>query len=129
MKRNRIVGLCGLLSLAWTAALPAADSSSAPETFQNSLGMKFVRIQPGSFRMGSETGDFDERPVHPVAITRPLLMGTTEVTNAQFQQFDPEHRRMRGKLGFSKDDDEAVVFVSWLEATAFCRWQIGRAHV
>ncbi len=122
MKRNRIVGLCGLLSLAWTAALPAADSSSAPETFQNSLGMKFVRIQPGSFRMGSETGDFDERPVHPVAITRPLLMGTTEVTNAQFQQFDPEHRRMRGKLGFSKDDDEAVVFVSWDEATAFCRW-------
>ena len=66
MKRNRIVGLCGLLSLAWTAALPAADSSSAPEMFQNSLGMKFVRIQPGSFRMGSETGDFDERPVHTV---------------------------------------------------------------
>lgn len=53
MNRNRIVGVCGLLSLAWTVALPGADSCPAPETFQNSLGMKFVRIQAGSFRMGS----------------------------------------------------------------------------
>jgi len=49
-------------------------------------------------------------------------MGTTEITNAQFEQFAPEHRQLRGKLGFSKDDDEAVVFVSWVEAVAFCRW-------
>jgi len=49
-------------------------------------------------------------------------MGACEATNAQYEQFAPEHRELRGKLGFSKEDDEAVVFVSWDEAVAFCRW-------
>jgi hypothetical protein len=29
---------------------------------------------------------------------------------------------MRGRLEFSKDDDEAVVFITWHDASAFCRW-------
>ncbi len=89
----------------------------------NSVGMKLVRIEPGSFTMGSpEGGDFDERPAHKVAISRAFFMGTTEVTNAQYEQFDPQHKRVRGKLGFSKEDDEAAVFVSWHDAVRFCRW-------
>jgi hypothetical protein len=73
--------------------------------------------------MGQENGgDFDERPVHRVTIAKPFYMGATEVTNAQYEQFDPAHRQLRGKLGFSKEDDEAVIFVSWHEATRFCEW-------
>jgi hypothetical protein len=67
-------------------------------------------------------GDFDEKPVHRVTISRPFLMGATQVTNAQYEQFDPSHRALRGKHGFSKEDDEAVIFVSWNEARAFCDW-------
>jgi hypothetical protein len=90
---------------------------------RNSIGMDFVRIEPGAFSMGQERdGGFDERPVHRVRITRPFHIGATQVTNAQYEQFDLSHRRLRGKLGFSKDDDEAVVFVSWHEAVAFCQW-------
>ncbi|MHC4680594.1 MAG: formylglycine-generating enzyme family protein [Planctomycetota bacterium] len=101
----------------------AARSGQVPDTFTNSIGMRFVRIEPGSFRMGQEEGGhWDERPVHRVRITGPFLMGATEVTNAQYEQFDPAHRELRGKLGFSKRDDEAVVFVSWHEATRFCEW-------
>lgn len=37
-------------------------------------------------------GDFDERPVHIVRITRPFWISATEVTNAQYEQFDPDHR-------------------------------------
>ena len=85
--------------------------------------MKFVRIQPGSFLMGQEKGgDWDERPVHKVNITQSFGISVTEVTNAQYEQFDPEHRALRGKLGFSERDDEAVVFVSWYEAAEFCKW-------
>jgi len=99
--------------------------------------MRLVRIEPGAFTMGHDgsplpagitekahqaCGDADERPAHRVAISRPFYMGTCEVTNAQYERFDPEHRRLRGRVGFSNGDDEAVVFVSWHEAVAFCRW-------
>jgi formylglycine-generating enzyme required for sulfatase activity len=78
--------------------------------------MKFVRIRPGSFMMGQEEdGDWDERPVHKVNITKSFAISATEVTNAQYEQFDPEHRELRGKLGFSERGNEAVVFVSWHE--------------
>ncbi len=112
----------------------AAKSRSARESvvFVNSIGMRFVRIRPGSFLMGQEQGgDWDERPVHTVNIAKSFGMALTEVTNAQYEQFDPEHRRLRGKLGFSRQDDEAVVFVNWNEAAEFCRWlseKEGRAY-
>jgi len=95
--------------------------SKAADTFVNSVGMKFVRIESGSFIMGQQDGgDWDERPVHRVTITRPFWMAVTEITNAQYEQFDLEHHELRGKLGLSKLDDEAVVFISWHEASKFC---------
>lgn len=96
------------------------------DSFTNSLGMNLVRIPSGSFVMGSGNGDWDERPEHEVALSRSFLLGATEVTNLQYEQFDPEHKQLRGKLGFSKDDDEAVVFVSWEQAAAFCNWLSGK---
>ena len=67
-------------------------------------------------------GDFDERPVHPVTIRNSFQMSAFEVTNREYEQFDPAHKALRGKWGYSKADDEAVVFVSWNDAHAFCRW-------
>ena len=106
------------------------------KTFTNSLGMRFVRIEPGTFRMGNDEplpdhlvrlpnrrcGDSDERPAHRVTISRPFYLGACEVTNAQFEEFDPSHGGLRGKARFSKEDDEAVVFVRWFDAVAFCEW-------
>ena len=51
----------------------------------NSLDMEFVRIEPGSFMMGSENGYDDEQPVHEVTITQSFYMGITEVTQGQWQ--------------------------------------------
>ena len=106
--------------------------------FRNSIGMGFVRIEPGSFMMGTrkkelpreltgkfkyrKDGDPDEQPVHKVKISKPFYMGATEVTNIQYEQFDPTHRYLRGKLAFSIENNEAVVFVSWHQAQAFCDW-------
>ena len=110
-------------ALVLTVLLAAVESHSLGEdSVANSLGMKLVRIEPGSFMMGAEDGEWDERPAREVTISQPFFMSTTEVTNAQYEQFDPQHKQLRGKLGFSKADDEAVVFVSWNDATAFCRW-------
>jgi len=114
------------------------------KVYTSSIGMKFVRIEPGTFQMGQlklplpheilpvfrgrgkfdflSEGDFDEKPVHTVKITKPFYVGTFEVTNSQYEMFDPEHSGSRGKNGFSKDDDEAVIDVNWYDAMAFCRW-------
>jgi sulfatase modifying factor 1 len=95
---------------------------SNPEPVVNSLGMPLVAIPAGTFAMGCDDGDGDERPVHRVTLTRSFLMAATEVTNAQYEAFDPAHRALRGKRGLSCADDEAVICVSWHEAVAFCEW-------
>ncbi|HIJ72414.1 MAG TPA: SUMF1/EgtB/PvdO family nonheme iron enzyme [Planctomycetes bacterium] len=109
------------------------------KTYTNSIGMKFVRIEPGTFQMGQirkplpvevsvrgldflKEGDFDEEPVHSVTISRPFYMGIYEVTNFQYELFEPEHKSLRGKHGVSSEDDEAVINVSWYDAVSFCRW-------
>jgi formylglycine-generating enzyme required for sulfatase activity len=108
--------------------------------------MRFVRIEPGTFEMGQlkrlapevlpvieggdrggrfdllAEGDYDERPVHTVTISKPFYMGVYEVTNKQYELFDHEHKKLRGKHRLSSDDDEAAIFVTWYEAQAFCRW-------
>ena len=114
-------GLCLAAFLVCACAAWAGDIP-AEKTYVNSLGMRLVRIEPGSFMMGSLDGDFDERPVHRVTIGQPFWMSATEVTNAQYEAFDPGHRKLRGKLGWSKEDDEAVVFVTWHDAVRFCQW-------
>ena len=96
---------------AWVlGALPVqAPAQHTPATaaphWQNVLGMPFVRIPAGSFRMGSDESPeslaraypqlerarfeqlSDEAPVHTVHITRPFYLGQTEVTVGQFRRF------------------------------------------
>lgn len=110
-------------ALAITVMLFTAGCGGVPERYVNSLGMAFVRIDAGGFDMGSsEGGDFDERPVRHVAVTRPFLMAVTEVTNAQYEAYDPSHKALRGKQGVSSGDNEAVVNVSFRDAVGFCEW-------
>ncbi len=126
---------CALLSAATLQV-------SEPERL-NSLGMRLVPVRAGNFMMGQERendglplsvtygtrsflgGEVDEQPVHRVNISAGFWMSATEVTNAQYEQFDPAHRKYRGMKGLSKEDDEAVVFVNWHEAARFCQW-LGR---
>jgi formylglycine-generating enzyme required for sulfatase activity len=128
--------------------LMAYPAASAPiptaAEYTNSIGMRLVRIERGRFQMGQLKtplprqilpifrgrgkfdclieGDFDEKPVHTVKITKPFYIGVFEVTNFQYELFDPEHKKLRGKNGFWEADDEAVINVNWYEAQAFCRW-------
>lgn len=115
------------ISLLRSSNLAAAE----PKEATNSIGMKLERIEPGTFVMGQDgpaadykttqhaercdQADWDEKPAHRVKITTPFLIGSTEVTNAQYRQFKPGANR-EGK------DDEAANFVSWNDATKFCEW-------
>lgn len=100
------------------------DDKVNAKRLTNSIGMKMVRIEPGEFLMGTGatppasreewlTCDGDEAPAHKVKISREFYLGVHEVTNAQYQQFDPSHKGTA---------DEPVTFVTWLRAVDFCRW-------
>ena len=94
---------------------------------------RMVTIPPGTFMMGSDRGgtDFDEAPVHEVTISRVFRMSETEITNLQYERFRPEHKALRGEGGFSSGDNEAVILVSYEDATAYCEWlseQTGRHY-
>lgn len=103
-----------LLACCQTAVWAQTDAESIP----------MVTIHAGSFYMGGsgEGEDFDEKPAHKVILTSDFRMSATEITNAQYEAFDPGHKALRGKNGLSKEDDEAVVFVNYHEAMAFCKW-------
>ena len=141
LSRRDIIAIAGAAVAANHAphviALSSAQNVVHARDMPNSIGMRLVRIEPGAFTMGFSGqpippdvalaswragGDFDERPAHRVRISKGFYMGAFEVTNAQYEQFDPAHRSLRGKLGFSKEDNEAVVFVSWNDANRFCEW-------
>jgi len=137
----------GVISLAVALFVGLSVGAAEPQMpagkeFTNSLGMKLVRIEPGEFLMGEgdappksrkewESRDWDESPAHKVRITRPFYLGACELTNAQYEEFDPAHKEWRGKADVSRSDREPVTFVTWQQAVDFCRWlskKEGRAY-
>ncbi|HEX3654902.1 MAG TPA: SUMF1/EgtB/PvdO family nonheme iron enzyme [Pirellulales bacterium] len=139
----------------------------------NSIGMRLTLIPPGEFLMGStpeqvawgrKSGEEDEiaptdkyysllaeeMPQHKVTISQPFLMGSTEVTVAQFRKFveaskyiteaekhgsgnsgertlsdkvqDADKGRNWKNPGYATTDDTAVTHITWNDAVAYCAW-------
>jgi formylglycine-generating enzyme required for sulfatase activity len=91
-------------------ALPKVEATFLPE---------LVQIPGGTFTMGSDAGEPDEQPRHEVKVSD-FAMGKYEVTNEEFERFNPEHRKFRN--GNSWRDREPVLAVSWVDAARYCNW-------
>ena len=117
--------LCALLLGCIATVLPcparAAEDGASSLDLGGGVKLELVPIPAGTFSMGSpeaeKEGQDGERPVHAVRVSKPVLMGTCEVTNAQYRRFRPDHssRQLDG-------DDQPALWVSWYDADAFCRW-------
>src|SRR5437879_5764580 len=135
---------------AGVSALLSAGAADAPTPegrfFTNSLGMEFVRVNPGTFTMGANTDprladtggcSYDEQPAHQVTLTRPFYILKNAVSEREFQKSGLAGSAAQAGAGrdafhrapdISKEGD-AVERVptgcysgSWNEAAAFCAW-------
>jgi sulfatase modifying factor 1 len=76
----------------------------------------FVRINPGTFIMGS-TEKNDHNPEHKEKITRPFEMAQYQVTQEEFLKFKKDH-----KFGFPGHAKNPAEQVTWDEAVEYCKW-------
>ena len=109
-----------------------------------------VVLPAGSFLMGSDEGDADERPLHRVAIEKPFAVGKYEITLGQFAAFVRATGRDMGEKpglfglpspeacgsprliigtkitwrtpGYDQDNNSPAVCISWNDAKAYTRW-------
>ncbi len=110
------------------SSTPPEESTQGkiPKRITGKDGTPMVLIPAGEFRMGSDEGEDNEKPVHTVYVDA-FYMDIYEVTNAQFQQFceltgRPLHRhRNDGRLGYGKSN-QPVMGMGWQEAVAYCEW-------
>ena len=90
------------------------DDPELPWEFTNSVGMKFVLIQPGEFIMGSSEAD-KEKPPHLVEITQPFYLGVHPVTQAEYQAVTGTNPSQ-----FNGNARLPVEQVNWIDSITFC---------
>jgi formylglycine-generating enzyme required for sulfatase activity len=98
-------------------APPAPAPRQLPKTLELPCGknvtITLALIPAGEFKMGSDNGEANEKPVHRVRITKPFYLGIHEVTQAQFETVMPNLSQFQGA-------DRPADFVSLKAAQQFC---------
>ncbi|MGA2423465.1 MAG: SUMF1/EgtB/PvdO family nonheme iron enzyme [Terriglobales bacterium] len=83
-----------------------------------------VRIPAGWFFMGCDTGQDNERPVHPVWIDE-FLLAACQVTNIDYGHFLRDTASLPPPFWSNpafNHPEQPVVGVSWSEASHYCEW-------
>ena len=94
------------------------------------LASEMVTIAAGPFVRGTEHGGFDERPTRTIHLDE-FSIDRFEVTNHQYQQFvvATGHRKPGLPSRYAKSGakvrgmNQPIVYVSWDDAEAYCRWK------
>lgn len=105
---------------------PEGDVASGEEPIQEEM----VGISAGPFIRGTNDGGFDEQPQRTVFLDA-FSIDRYEVTNHQYQQFIAAtgHRKPGLPSRYAKSGskvrgvNQPVVYVSWEDASEYCRWR------
>ena len=107
-----------------------ADAELEEEIVWEKDGKEMVLIPAGSFEMGDHFNDGvvggRELPVHTVQLDA-FYMDVHEVTVGQFKQFVEQSGYNYGgnwdKIArYSPGDEYPMIYVNWIDATAYARW-------
>lgn len=104
------------------AILQALSPAALNEVFQPGRDFKdcsscpdMIVIPAGSFDMGADNGERDERPVHRVTIRQPFAIGKTEITQGEWKAVMHKNPSFFKSCG----DTCPVEQVSWNDAQEF----------
>ncbi len=93
--------------------------------------LTLVRIPAGEFVMGSDEDTPHEQPRHRIEIDQPFWISESEINNALFFAFKPDHDasvfdqqwKDHVRLGYYANyDEQPAVRMSWNDAQDFCAW-------
>ena len=106
------------------------ESVSESGSGEGAIMDEMVTIPAGPFIRGTENGGFDEQPKRTIHLDA-FSIDRYEVTNHQYQQFvlATGHRkpglpaRYAKSGGKMKGVNQPVVYVSWDDASEYCRWK------
>jgi sulfatase modifying factor 1 len=106
------------------------DSGAQPQTAAAPRDDDMVLIPAGTFLRGTRSGGYDEAPERSIYLDA-YAIDRYEVSNHQYQSFIAAtgHRkaappsRYAKNLGAMRGPNQPVVYASWEDADAYCRWK------
>jgi formylglycine-generating enzyme required for sulfatase activity len=106
--------------------LSREEELSRYAAFATSVGAQMLFIPSGAFMMGSAaaSASVNEQPPTRVTLSR-YYLSRHPVTNAEYEQFAPDHKSRRGSWA---GPEHPAIYVSSLDAIKFCQWLSAREH-
>jgi len=99
--------------------------AATPRIITNGQGLKLLLVDPGELEMGAprrQQGRGANEAQHRVRLTRPVYIGTHEVTNRQYREYNAKHTSGSEKYRQLADAEHPAVMMSWEDATGYCNW-------
>ncbi len=88
-------------------------------------GQKLKLFEAVAITMGAsrrEPGRRANETIRNVQFTRPFYLSLTEVTNAEFRQFDSQHTSSEVQGHDLNGDKQPVVNITWEQVALYCNW-------
>lgn len=106
--------------------LSAAQRSGASSSTQTEpkTGIQLAKVEKGCFTMGSPTNERDRSndEISHQACVKGFWISTTEITNAQFRRFKPDHNSGSFQGRPLNQETQPAVNLTWSDAKAFTEW-------
>ena len=111
---KQLINISILFSVLFITGLKAQNNSTVKSDM--------IYVEGGTFKMGSNDGRENEKPVHSVTVSS-FYMCIHEVTVAEYKAFCREtSHQMPEEPVWGWNDQHPIVNVSWSDAVAYCDW-------
>jgi len=122
VQANLVLAPVRLVESSHRQAFESEPQSGEDPSSATDLGIKWILVEGGTFRMGNDNGlSPDESPEHVVTLSS-YYISATEVTFAQFDRFCDSTNRVKPKDNGWGRGTKPVINVNWNDAYDYCQW-------